>query len=486
MFACGRSCTLGLFALACGVTASALWARGGSGGTVCPTPGGPDIICGDILQVVANYAAEQIDGEWFDAFSFGQMQCNIGDANIPYQAFPSNQHPVFAPSIYKLKEGRIEQIGIGWLLHGFTALTQNACGCGCNGQGGAVLGAGCSDPNTASRAGTQIGLGPRWQVNAHTGFFPTPVPANPPFSGTTARRVRVKAADLEPSAANIQYFAEYVYVSPNEAAVNKQNNNASYRMATITGSRNQFTVGIGGSTQREKSAIRAWKASDPAVVETDIQIPDEGLFILAAKATQLSEDTWHYEYALANMNSDVSGQAFKVPLLPGTVITNVGFHDVDYHSGDAMNNFNNGSLNFSGADWNVEITGDSITWSSETMAQNINANALRWGTMYNFRFDANKPPMSDAKDAMVTLSTFKVEGSVDAISVVPGAASCNGDLAPHPGLPNGVIDVDDLLLVINQWGSCVPGNCPADANGDGAVNVDDLLAVINAWGPCAR
>ena len=37
-------------------------------------------------------------------------------------------------------------------------------------------------------------------------------------------------------------------------------------------------------------------------------------------------------------------------------------------------------------------THDSITWSTETFAQNQNANAIRWGTLYNFRFDADQPP----------------------------------------------------------------------------------------------
>ena len=44
---------------------------------------------------------------------------------------------------------------------------------------------------------------------------------------------------------------------------------------------------------------------------------------------------------------------------------------------------------------------------------------------------------------------------------------------------DGSIDVDDLLAVINAWGSC-PG-CPADLTGDGVVDVDDLLQVVNNW-----
>jgi hypothetical protein len=33
-----------------------------------------------------------------------------------------------------------------------------------------------------------------------------------------------------------------------------------------------------------------------------------------------------------------------------------------------------------------------VTWSTQSYAANPNANALRFGTIYNFRFDANAPP----------------------------------------------------------------------------------------------
>src|SRR5206468_3131540 len=33
-----------------------------------------------------------------------------------------------------------------------------------------------------------------------------------------------------------------------------------------------------------------------------------------------------------------------------------------------------------------------ITWSTETFATNQNANAIRFGTLYNFRFDADQAP----------------------------------------------------------------------------------------------
>jgi hypothetical protein len=42
------------------------------------------------------------------------------------------------------------------------------------------------------------------------------------------------------------------------------------------------------------------------------------------------------------------------------------------------------------------------------------------------------------------------------------------------------IDVDDLVSLLGQWGSCV--ECDADLNGDGNVNVDDLVSLLGAWG----
>lgn len=71
----------------------------------------------------------------------------------------------------------------------------------------------------------------------------------------------------------------------------------------------------------------------------------------------------------------------------------------------------------------------------------------------------------------------------------PPPPSCIADIAPEPK-GNGAVDVDDLLVVINTWGTC-PNcrliNCAADISpegGDCNVNVDDLLEVINGWGLC--
>jgi hypothetical protein len=61
-------------------------------------------------------------------------------------------------------------------------------------------------------------------------------------------------------------------------------------------------------------------------------------------------------------------------------------------------------------------------------------------------------------------------------------------LDPQPDIPgdlngDGVVNVADLLILFDYWGTCNdPDECPADLNGDGVVNVADLLILFDNWG----
>src|SRR5262249_28087015 len=100
---------------------------------------------------------------------------------------------------------------------------------------------------------------------------------------------------------------------------------------------------------------------------------------------------WHYEYAIYNQNLDRGIASFKVPVGAGVTISNVGFHMPGQQPGwSADGTMNN--LGFSSTSWANTQTTEYMLWSTETFAQNPNANAIRWGTLYNFRFDADRPP----------------------------------------------------------------------------------------------
>jgi hypothetical protein len=55
------------------------------------------------------------------------------------------------------------------------------------------------------------------------------------------------------------------------------------------------------------------------------------------------------------------------------------------------------------------------------------------------------------------------------------------DCCPADITGDTVVDVNDLLAVIDQWGST---DSPADIYADGIVDVNDLLMVVGNWGGC--
>jgi hypothetical protein len=129
---------------------------------------------------------------------------------------------------------------------------------------------------------------------------------------------------------------------------------------------------------------------------------------------------YHYEYAVNNQNLDRSIQSFSVPLGCGVAISNVGFHAPLNEHGFA-NDGTTGSAGYSNTPWAVDQTAAAVTWSSETLAQNPNANALRWGTMYNFRFDSTRPPVA----TNATVGFYKTGEPITVAIQSPTPDSCN-------------------------------------------------------------
>jgi hypothetical protein len=417
------------------------------------------------------------------AYSIGTTSVNVGTVNLNWIQNGTN-HPVISQSLFRLKDGRFEQIGQSWLKHSFCALQiPSACDSGCNNIGGCLnfLGPGCQDPYSAARNGSQNLLGPKWQVNAHTGEFTwPPADGDQGASGdSTYMRLQADISDLgDPDAI---YIAEGMYVAFDDASAGNQNNNASYRMVT-TGSAPSYSMGfVGGQgTQFQRPAITAWKSHGNGVNQPDfdvfsanIQVPNDGLFIEAHKASDNGDGTWHYEYAVYNMNSHRSGASLTIPVGDNVTVSNIGFHDVDYHSGDGP-----GAVNYDGTDWAVSVGANSVTWSTQTEAENAMANALRWATLYNFRFDADAPP----EIVTATLGLYR-DGdptSVDYMTQGPSSivAACPQDC----GDDNGQIDIGDFLAVVGTWGQTgVP--CDFVNPGDG-VGIEEFLEVLGFWGPC--
>lgn len=451
-------------------------ARRCAGQVACNRPVGPDVIVSDIPETTSYGSVGGIS-----AFAIGTTSCNVGNENLQWVG-TTNQHPVIAQNMYQLHDGRIRQIGMSWLKHGFVAFSQNLCDCGCNGEGGNVLGVGCSDPYSSGLNGFQGsggtgGLGPRYEVNPHTGVFPFPYA----FQGVTGddifKRLQVHNSDLDPNEnGGGTYFVEAQYVTPDDAAAGNQNNNASYRQVGISLMDDIWTASVQMETLPEMPAISAWKLADPSVVETSVQVPDDGLLILAGNATPQANGRYRYEYALYNMNSDRAVRSFSVPSAIGATFANVGFHDVDHHSGDGI-----GGVTFDGTDWANDVADDAISWSTDSFAQNPNANAIRWGTMYNFYFESDLVPATTT--GPVTLGLFKpgTPDSVAAPSVVPSATIAGVTIMLPEGPPaylppDAALDFDVRIVSVTQ--ALLPGSATLDYRYDGGAFVTAPLVPL--------
>ncbi|MBL8877534.1 MAG: hypothetical protein JNG88_00315 [Phycisphaerales bacterium] len=409
------------------------------------------------------------------AYSLDTYTCNIGSGNL----FWGNSHngsPEVGFNAYRLSNGRLIQIGLGFCKQACCAAAGTGCGLPCNGQGGSVLGSGCRDVYGAGYNSAQSRLAARSQANAFTGAFPI---VNSGSGDAIFRRLQVAVADMDPAQhPGALYFMEGVYVAFDDAAAGNAHNNATYKRCTVNGSYDWAPTGV---PQIGVPAIQAWQdhglgvnTPDSSVTTGTIDVPDEGRFHYAYKVRDLGNGTWRYDYAVFNLNSDRSGGSLSVPVPANTVITNVGFHDVNYHSGEPYSN----------TDWVVNVGPTSVTWSSpQTYAQNQNSNALRWGTMYNFWFDANRPPAN----ADITLGLFKPHSpqSVVFVASAPAAPSFPiGDMNCDGEVNN--FDIDPFVLALTDpdaYAAQFP-NCDAmngDTNNDGVLNnfdIDPFVALL--------
>src|SRR6266853_3518047 len=361
----------------------------------------PDVIIWELIGL-SQLDSGAVNGRV--GISLGTDACNKGTIDVDWFALPSNDHPFIPQNVYRMSAGadntqQFEQIGQSWGKHAFTAASSNTCGFGCNGIGGSHLGSGCSDAYGAGLNGSQTGIGSRAWVNPFTGSFVGSTANN--HSGhvhdVTSHRILVDTGDLIPAQnQGATYFAEAEYIVPHEYTWCQSHpgqcnmyNNASYHQYTVNGGPTTFSFSPLGSTHREQPAIVAWTGATVNQLEPDPG--NDGIWFMGYKVSNPTTGVWHYEYALYNQNLDRGIQSFTVPIGPGVNISNVGFHAPIQHPGWA----NDGTFNnqgYSSTPWTMTQASDSITLNTETFAQNQNANAIRYGTLYNFRFDADQAP----------------------------------------------------------------------------------------------
>jgi hypothetical protein len=314
--------------------------------------------------------------------SAATTSCNAGDVIVPWNGPMAETHPFIGLAVFREHNGVLEQIGVNWLKHGFFALSNNQCGFGCSPSNGTYLGIGCSDTYSAGNNANRIYLGPREEVDPHLGeweacgsyFDATPVNCLRDYFGnghnSVDHRIEVRDADL--NVAGAQYSFEGLYVVAGDENLG---NSIGWRVVTPNWSGSQWNFSdVGGNGDHFLGArVGAWGNNRASAQVAS----DDGIAMLSVLTTDNGDGTWHYEYALYNRTSARGIRGFRVGT-GGATITNVGFHDID---------------NDAATDWTATVTGNSVSWETDDFATNPDANSIRYQNLFNFRFDADVPPV---------------------------------------------------------------------------------------------
>lgn len=389
-------------------------------------PSGPDIIVG-LIELCTQLGRTGPVGAGTIAIGCDTLACNIGDENLNWLNFPNTDHPVIIVNAYRLRNSNnidyLEQIGQSWVKHTFATEVTDESGCGqtCHPSGTETqMGPGCRDAYLAEEFYI-CGMGPRSAVHPYTGEMPSGdslgstsdcsknYPARNHIGHVhtdLSHRVQIKENDLIHTS---RFFSEAAYVSLHESSSGNQNNNYSYHEIYMEGPDDTgvYAFTDSDSTVTEEAAIHAWPGAEFSIIEPERGTDGRAEF--GYKATDIGGGQWHYEYAIENMNLDRGIRSLRIPIPTGVTVRNIEFYAPAHQPPEAH------SENYSNSDWLTVTGSDVVGWETSTYGENRLANAIRWGTMYNFRFDADAPPGA----AKATVGFFKTGGSIEVDAIAP-------------------------------------------------------------------
>lgn len=380
---------------------------------------GTDIQIYDITDIAyyGRQGAAYPSGE--AGFMVGHSHCNRGTVNVPWVANSGgvmvDTYPKIAFLLARESGGRMVQIsGQGHSKHSMVPYNFSTGPCmPCTTTGGAFFFVGCSDTYGSGTNASQYNLGPNHEINPWLGtwnslgsYFDA---GDPAVTGAAATdRVRsltssmvsafgsVKNRIVVPEQellAGAQYYAQTQLVIVGEPVGNRGNNQCN-RPVNITGTGSGWTCTASGASAFG-SVLTRWSGANWDLGGNGV---DDGRFLVASKITNPAAGSWHYEYAVQNVDNSRAGATIRVPVDPAATITGVGFRDVD---GNALN------------DWTWTRTATELVFAAPA------GNALEWNTFYNVWFDCSVAPgfgVVKIDQARVGPGTL----TVDVLGEVPG------------------------------------------------------------------
>lgn len=131
----------------------------------------------------------------------------------------------------------------------------------------------------------------------------------------------------------------------------------------------------------------------------------------------------------------------------------------------------------------VGTNSTAVVWSGQGMINDVQMWVNSPSTNFGWMVRGNEITLGTAKKFIS--SNWATNPDRPQLIITYSLPPCTADITNDQN-----VNVQDLLAVINAWGTCPAPPAPCDADvapgpgGDGVIDVGDLLAVINGWGPC--
>jgi len=358
----------------------------------------------------ASAGVEIGDAVWIPKFS----------SNGLYPFDPPDQHPFLVWNMYRIADGRIEQLGASGVKHAFLTLNFN---CTINCGSGNVLWPGCEDVYGTGTNNSNSSQGPRYDIIPSDGLFfsegsffdPGRTGSQTNNSGSFENRLLVADSDLLVSGAD--YFLDSWYVVMADIDIW---NSMGFHSITPNESGGTWSFGPLGPFTNGPT-IENWVAADttdPNESHETIVVPSatpgalypanlpQGHLRVLGKATEVAPGRWRYNYAVQNYDFDRNIDQVRIPLPASAQIFETWF-GAPVVDGVQV------------ADWTVEHVGGELVFTAPPGIP-PNTNALSWFSLFNFEVETDVPPVDGRGTMTLEVADAGSPSQVTTDIVAPG------------------------------------------------------------------
>lgn len=364
---------------------------------------------GSLIKIAPSATLQNVgfgDAVWVPKF---RTLSELTNGSFDYPFNPADQHPFLVWNMYRILDGRIEQIGSSGVKHAFFSVNVNCQSCGT----GYVLWPQCQDTYFSGTNDSNSNQGPRADISPaealfeSTGSFFDPGETGGQTNNSTAFQNRLVVEESELQVPGATYFFDSWYVVQADVDIF---NTMGYRQVTPTPSGSAWVFPAGPFQQGP--AVSAWVDPDATAAGEDhvvVTVPSEtpnaaypenlprGHLRVLSTVEEVSPGRWRYRYAVMNYDLGDGVDRLELPLPSDANLFDTHFSSPSFDG-------------LVGSPWSVSRSGNSLVF------EDPGDNPLNWFSLFNFEMETDAPPQDKGT---MSLGTPGPTGAIEVSTRVP-------------------------------------------------------------------